>query len=478
MSIRVLAVEDDPSFALTLTSLVTDQGSDVSFQLARSRDSAISQLTEESFDLVVLDLKLPTADNSLDPDVEHGRYILHQARELAPGTPILVLTGSPAEGFITNFLDHSEQVDVWGSHNTISTIGFLRKSELDQLPEKLAPMFHAIRGVRDVEIRRSGDRTNLSWEEDRLIRIFTRRRNGASCEVRQISGGLSEARVFRVLVKDAGGAPDVSAILKIGPPNMVRAECESYEQYCVRLSENATPRLFEHIKFGGGRLAAVAYRLASEYDANLFDVASADPARCKVAIEDAAAMLEPWRKGIGELQGTIGDVRRRLLSDDRAAQVAERFDIGWTSDFESRNVQLRWCPIHGDFHGANVLVSAEGKPIFIDYGDIGLGPSSLDWITLELSSIFHVDGIARHSDWPTLQVCDAWATVDGFAGGSPIEQFVRSCRLAASKAGAGDKELAACVYAYTFRQLAYDDTDKEKALRIMHAARRFIDEET
>ena len=61
----------------------------------------------------------------------------------------------------------------------------------------------------------------------------------------------------------------------------------------------------------------------------------------------------------------------------------------WLNEVERRQVQTRWCCVHGDLHGANVLARKDGECVIIDFGDVGDGPASLDPITLELSLLFH-----------------------------------------------------------------------------------------
>lgn len=475
MSVRFLVIEDDPSFLEVLQRMLAELGSDVSLQFAMSRDSALSALEAESFDIILLDLKLPTADGTLDEDAEHGRLVFHAARRLAPGSPIIVLTGSPTETFIRDFLSQSEQVDVWGDERKIPTVEVLRKSELDDLPKLLEPCAASVRAVRDVEIRSAA---NLTWEEDRLVRIFVRRRGGVSCTVHTIGGGLSGASVLRVAVFDTGGAPLLHGIMKIAPHDDIAAECANYDRYAQRLLEQATPRLFEHIKYGGGKQSAVCYRLAQGFDADLFQVAAQRPDIIDDVIGRACTLLAPWRDGVGETRRTVGEIRARLVSDEKAVDIVAAFDLPWVGAFEQRSVQARWCPIHGDLHGGNVLVNDDGIPIIIDYGDVGTGPSALDWIGLELSTIFHIEGCARHSGWPDERACQNWPNAEAFAVDSPVAAFIIACRTAAEVAGVGPRELAACAYAYLFRQLGYEDTDKEIALRLIERIRQFIETET
>ncbi|KAA5604919.1 EAL domain-containing protein [Roseospira marina] len=83
---RVLLVEDNPSFA-SLVSALLDEGASAQFDVieASTLEAALDALSRDPFDVVVLDLQLPDSVGlaTLDP-------ILRDA----PDTPIIVLTGT------------------------------------------------------------------------------------------------------------------------------------------------------------------------------------------------------------------------------------------------------------------------------------------------------------------------------------------------------------------------------------------------
>jgi hypothetical protein len=401
--------------------------------------------------------------------------VLESTRKFAPGTPVLILTGSPAESFIGDFLKHSTQVDVWGDGSRFSTITFLKKSELDRLPETLRPIVDSVRAVRDIEIRFDGPQLDLSWEEGRLIRIFVRRKGGASCTVYPLSSGLSDASVFRLAVASDQGAPLLNSLIKIGTPEMITDEVARYNKYAPRLPQEATASLIEDIRFGARRSAAVTYRLAESFTRSLFDVLRKEPNEAAAVVAKVAESIHRWHEGVPERKVTIGEIRQRFLSDDRARKVSSQFGLQWTKSLEGRSVQSRWCCIHGDLHGENVLVDRDGKPILIDYGDLGEGVFALDWVALELSSVFHPMGPARNGPWPTDVQCAKWSDDEAFARESPFESYVKACRRAAREGYAGDRELYAAAYSYLLRQLAYADTDKNRVLALLGAVRSEIE---
>ena len=67
---RVLLVEDNVTFAKSVSREFA-KIPDCEVVWAKSRDSAFAQLTEYMFDLLVLDRRIPTADQVLDDASEH-----------------------------------------------------------------------------------------------------------------------------------------------------------------------------------------------------------------------------------------------------------------------------------------------------------------------------------------------------------------------------------------------------------------------
>ena len=148
--------------------------------VTKQRDAALDALAKSFFDLVLLDLKIPPSTGHLAASTDHGLAVFTKAKELAPGTPIFVLTGSPAENFIPDLLKRAENVDIWGTQHKVGVVTFLPKWKFDKLSDQLRPVAEAIHALEDVELNRTKP-LELSVEEDRLLRIFTRRRTGLKC---------------------------------------------------------------------------------------------------------------------------------------------------------------------------------------------------------------------------------------------------------------------------------------------------------
>lgn len=80
---RILAVDDDLAFRRALCRTLDDLG----YSVTQAGDGleAAERLKSESFDLVITDLEMPNAD---------GFAVIKSVRELAPRTPVVMLTGA------------------------------------------------------------------------------------------------------------------------------------------------------------------------------------------------------------------------------------------------------------------------------------------------------------------------------------------------------------------------------------------------
>lgn len=471
MTAYVLIVEDEEDFVEEIRQTFNDLPGHAHVTVAASRDKAISLIGSQFFDLLVLDLRIPTVDGALDGNPEHGHAVFARARLASPGTPILVLTGSPAEDFIPSLLEQQQQVDIWGEGRKVGTVTFLQKYKFDEFPGKLGPIMAAINGLSEVELERGG--ANLKIEHDRLIRIFARRFGGTRCVLSQVGGGLSGAAVLRLRITDSGGAPIHDAIAKLGLPQDVRDEARRFDDFVVRLHPSATPRKLATLDFGASTEAGIFFGLAEGFTHSAFSIAATSLGGPSVQRVEAA--VRRWVDGVPETRRTIADVRRKVLSDSDLATILTEFSIPWASWFEEREIQARWGCIHGDLHGENVLISEDGQVVLIDYGDVGEGPSALDPITLELSLLFHPQGALRGSGWPASEQARKWGDIENYTMDCPASDFVRACRSWAEKNGAGKREIAASAYAYLIRQLKYADTDKDLVLQLLEGVKSFFD---
>lgn len=97
---NVLLVEDDEFKAADITKVLADSLPSASVQRATSVTSALREITNESFSLIVLDMSLPTFDLSGpggggSPQGQGGLEVLRLARRLGNNSPFVVVTQYP-----------------------------------------------------------------------------------------------------------------------------------------------------------------------------------------------------------------------------------------------------------------------------------------------------------------------------------------------------------------------------------------------
>lgn len=464
---KVLIVEDDHDFTDVLREMLGGEGAQCSF--ASNKETALTKIREEFFDLILLDLNIPTSEGALDGDPAHGHSVFGAARVDAPGTPVIVLTGSSAEKFIPSLLEHSGKVDIWGG-TELQMVAFHPKHKLDQFPELVARYRDEVGALRTVELRRNG--LTLSEAEDRLIRIFARTAGGTKVSMSEISGGLSGTRVLRLKVTNAAGIVVHNTVCKIGAPRAIRDEDEKYTKYVSRLPPEATPRKLRVLEHGGKTTSGIFYGLAEGFERDAFGIVEANSVPVDI-VERIAKLVSRWAGNV-ESRRSIRDIRRRFLTDEKANSVKQQ--VTWSDTFEDAEIQVKWNCAHGDLHGLNVLVSQEGTPILIDYGDVGDGPSSMDAITLELCLFFHPKGPLRESHWPSNEQALLWGDLDRYLVDCPYPDFIRACRKWALDAAAGEREVAAVAYSYLLRQLRYNDVDTDRARSLIDGVKAYYDQ--
>lgn len=456
---RILLVEDDQQFVGAVTQIVAELTAGPEVWIARSKSEAEAHLQEGFFDLIVLDLKIPTEVGLLDADPQHGRTIFYSARKQSPGTPIFVLTGSSAEDFIDDFLRGSQQVDIWSVGEKTQTVQFLSKIRFLEFRSRIEGICRSVWNLSEIELA-FHDSLQIITPFDRLLRIFSKKYGGTRCDVRLVGGGLSNAQVYRLRLTSSDGSTILNAIGKLGRIVDIQSEGERFDSFVNRLDPSATPRKLCVLEFGAKNNAGVFYSLAADYTLDGFSVAASHPTIAREIPTKLQQMFRPWWEGVPETRYSVRDIRKTHLSDDSFNDLLKKFPIPWIQEFEARQVQVHWCPTHGDLHGKNVLVAEAGQCVLIDYGDVSMGTASSDPITYELSLLFHPDGPLRGSGWPTIEQAAHWGDLDIYTQGCPFADVIRETRAWTMAVGAGKREISASAYSYLFRQYKYSDTDK------------------
>src|SRR5947208_11723576 len=115
--IRVLFVEDDLEYARGLMEALAAAIPALDLRHTRSRAAAFLALEEQSFDLVICDLRIPTTDGALDEHVDHGLAVYAKINDDARGTPVFILSAFGTIELVREIYQGAPREDVFGTGN-------------------------------------------------------------------------------------------------------------------------------------------------------------------------------------------------------------------------------------------------------------------------------------------------------------------------------------------------------------------------
>jgi len=221
---KLLIVEDDQNVIDALTDDLGEILEAAELTICRSRDAALAAISRGTFEYAVLDLKIPTADDQLDAEIDHGRAVYDQLRAALPGTPICFLTGFATDDFIMDRFQEAEMVDVWGTGIQEPMLRLIPKKRLNELGSLIRAVKGQITLTDDIELIAP----NLPSLDCRVVRIFGRRHHAGSLLVEELSGGLSDVRVRRLTVRDFHGNVHLVTVARIGTRAEIKKELQGY----------------------------------------------------------------------------------------------------------------------------------------------------------------------------------------------------------------------------------------------------------
>ncbi|WP_435769895.1 response regulator [Nocardioides sp. SYSU DS0651] len=462
---KILLVEDEERSVRDAMESIEREVPDAEVTVAGSRDDALAALDRGDFDLILCDIRLPPHGDSADIQEVHGLSVQAAIRRSCPGTPVIFLTG-----FATS-RDTRSQLSLGGVDRVFGVeryplVDLVDKDDPVALESKLAELAAGLKRVLSVGIS-GGEAAPAAFR--RAVGLYALSTGHDSAEVTLLAGA-SGAAVGRVRL---AGVRQTPAAIFLKTTDHRKAEDE-YTRYRQHVSNRLAPGFFapthEPVSGSLGRFSAIVSTLA-DGDKSLFDLVAAVPETGPDLVHRLQAGIRPWTSpSRGRMTTTLGDLRRRGLTDERLRHSRAAVDLA--SKVERIEVEVGEVICHGDLHGENVLVDLDGRPVLIDFADTGPGPAPLDPITLELSLLFHPHGPARQSERP-LNWAD-WPDVDAFAAGSAFEPFIRATRAWAYELGT-EAEVMACAYAHALRQVKYDDVDSGMAVAIASAAARRLE---
>jgi CheY-like chemotaxis protein len=454
--VRVLIIEDKEADWKPLVDEAEHFDAEIEFVVAPTALEAMSAMEGDNFDVVVCDLKIPSAPGRLDADAEHGRAVFQTLQEVQPGTPVIVFSGHATPSMIGDFVNVARKVDVLGQHNDMSMVQFFTKVQLAQCVAALRDLTEGFYRLEEIVVSTGIYDVALTPDELRVLRIFASRRGGSMIDVEPLGGGLSDAKALRVAVMDLKGTRKALVAAKLSLIDRVRREASRYDQVSSLIPPGAGAPLVGNVQDGAAGMGGLFFRMADDHTA-LFGLLRTDEQAAIGALQDLRTKLNEWHADAPADQQPVATIRRLLLSDDEFARISQEEGRPRWAAADAQTVPMRPCVQHGDLHGFNALVDAQGSTVLIDYGEVIDATASLDPVTIELSAIFHPDSSDLMGGWPTVAQTGSWTHLDTYVEDCPFPQFVRACREWAHTVAASDLEVYACGFAYAVRQLKYEN---------------------
>jgi CheY-like chemotaxis protein len=459
---RLLVVEDE---AHVVSSIAEVLGSDDELVSASSRDEAVELLgRDQAFDLIVCDLRIPpTRGEGLLANEEHGLAVFAACRDHLPGTPLRFFSGKANLENLADALSEGGPVDLLGDGNSWKLVHVHQKLHARKFVDELLRFRKALLDL-ELGVDIEGDEI-ASTGTQRALRVLARRVGANRVIVHQAGShapGLSGADTLAARFVDQADVTRARSFVKVATHDRIDVEIEAYDRFVpTHLTTGFTPR-GTILRHGLRGHSAIAYVLAEGFSDNLFTLLARSEDQAIDALERIIRHLGPWNQVWQTVTTSVADMRQRLLTDERAAELGE--DLSEYQEYERERLSLPIAVCHGDFHGGNLLVRADGEPIMIDFGDVGLNWNAIDPVTLELSLLFHSASPYRNSGWPSAQAVRRYLDLDSYLQECPVPTFVRRVRDWALETLGGDEVgLRGIVYAQALRQLKYDDTDHEVA---------------
>jgi len=463
---NILFVEDHPTFGRDFAELMGQIDGVQKLILAKSKEAAFAALDTQFFDLIVLDLTIPENDAALEVAKENGQAVFYKAIAERPGTSIFILTGSEMDDFTKSLARHGEKLDLWGANTPINTLDYFEKEAADRILPEVERIALEVRAVNCIAINSGGRDLCLSPGFERCIRVVARRLGASSADIASLSGGFSRARVLRVNMRDKLGRVIYSTVAKLGAVSDIDAELTAYNRDAKRLPLGAFPPLADQITKGGYGDGGIFYTVAEAYGRSLFKVLHESDEAAANVVRALREGMKVWIENYEFRRMKVSEVRRRFLWDEDFEKIKGKFNLDLDL-IEESDADVRISCIHGDLHGANVLVNLDEKPVLIDFGDVGEGASCYDPITLELSSVFHPEGKNNALHDLLIPILSRWPSRDEYERDHPFPNFSFACREWAHEVGGSDRGVLATVYAYLIRQLRFETVSSEVTLRVL-----------
>jgi len=442
--LAVVVDDDAQQLGETVASLNRLGFSVSTFEAVGPAREALSAVGSE-VDLFVLDRKLPMQRGETAVD-ELGDLLFWEVSASHPDSRIIVFSG------YTDF-DHLQEVTAksgsleFGFGDRLDRVSVYKKQQTDLFDRAVAELSSAIKQINRIAVMSDPRPCSL---QVRALRRVAAHYGGTSIRAEVLSGGLTQAVVWRCSIADAEHVL-ASVIVKVSASAPTPNGIQELLPHSLVASRLATVR--------GAMFGSVAsvLQIAGPEPVSLFDVLKESNGSSLPVIEQLRLGMDSALPAGERRDVRLVDLLPPVIQPDRLQSVLEGLGVP-TPDLDL------WVPTtfrmsHLDFHGGNVLV-CDGAPVVIDSEDSGFASSVVDPLVMLMSSWIHPDSAYFGGPWPAEDATTEEFCGDTFVSGSPDPAFYGELVDWIQDRTTSPREFWGLVLAYGTRQTTFPNVQK------------------
>lgn len=453
---RVLLVEDNPDSLFFAREALNTHLPGCEITEVRHRDGAFDALSDQEYDLAVCDLKIPIRENTTRTSEDNGFEVVSQLESHHAGTPVIILSAWASIENTENRTSSALVVPAYGVAQ-LRMCQVAEKGRTDDFEMRLDVIFEGLRQLSEIDVVAPDDVDPILL---RAVRFMAQLKSYKKVELTS-AGGLSGS--INAFARFSGpGRPELRTFVKLDDHEWITEEARRKSDFVEgHLDPGLWAPTIASFRTGLRDRAVSFSSLAATSYSSLFEAIGAGPDAGARLVSVLASGLEPWLLDESPTTLSLGDLRRRHLSDEQAEALG--LDLAQFADIEALDVPLSQHVTHGDLHGENVLVVPTERPLLIDFAYSEVGPGCLDPITLEMSLLFHPDSPLQPEDLETVRYED-WSS-GNYGLPSEYEAFAARCREWSL-----DRDqvrgVVATAYAHALRQAKHPNVLPARALGV------------
>lgn len=432
---EVLRVLEGADFAVTVAANYAD-------------GSRLMREAEGSFDLIVLDRRIPEKDGE-DVLNAWGDLLFEESLVHATDSKVIVFTGHAELAQVMKTMRNRSRLVFCGTE--LDRVGVYEKEDAPAFEDDVRSYASVLRSIDDIDVSFVNS-DDFSSTLDMCARRVALEYEAVHASVQVLAGGFSDSQVWRCELYGKQGEI-ARIVVKVGKTDTASGGLAD-QLAASRVA--AVTRRFEG--FAKGHSVCVM----QDVDSNATTFGSLIRGGSYTEVADVVALLR-------EAQGvpthskvpSLDEVVEPLGTWDKLTDIADHWGI--TMPSRTMAIPVHWGARHGDLHAENILV-AEGHAVLIDFDSRCAGSTLLDPVTLLLSTLGHSSFQDYVGKWPSVEDIEAHFGTPELTFPPGLKELYDLVLELRDSAIRSHREFWALSLAYCIRQLKYEDVTSNDAV--------------